>query len=102
MQNLERVNQLNKMFSLENSGSNFKRLDNQLNAENLGYQNSSNETIYKGSNFINDSLKSVDQIFEENGLNFEVVKRDLFSKNELGEMIPIKNYQAFCHVNTVK
>jgi len=97
MQNLERVSQLNKMFSLENTGSNFQRLDNQLNAENLGYQNSSNETIYKGSNFIKDNLKSVDEIFEENGLNFEVVKRDLFFKNELGEMIPIKNYQAFCH-----
>jgi len=75
-----------------------KNLENQLNAEKSGYQNSSNETIFKGSNFIDDSFKKdLNIIWKENELDFKAVRRDLFFKNEKGEFIEIKDYQAICH-----
>ena len=75
-----------------------KNLENQLNAEKLGYQNSSNETIFKGSNFIDDSFKKdLDIIWKENELDFKAVRRDLFFKNAKGELIKINDYQAICH-----
>ena len=49
-------NQLENTLSISNEQFS-KNLENQLNAEKLGYQNSSNETIFKGSNFIDDSFK---------------------------------------------
>ena len=50
-------NQLENTLSISNEQFS-KNLENQLNAEKLGYQNSSNETIFKGSNFIDDSFKN--------------------------------------------
>ena len=45
---------------------NFLTQNNQLTAENLGYQNSSNETIFKGSKFIDDVFKEdLDIIFKK-------------------------------------
>ena len=90
-------NQLENTLSISNNQFS-KNLNNQLNAELSGYQNSSNETIYKGSNFIDDSFKkNLDIIWKENELDFEAVRRDLFFKNESGEMIKINDYQAICH-----
>ena len=90
-------NQLENTLSISNEQFS-KNLNNQLNAEKLGYQNSSNETIFKGSNFIDDSFKSdINKIWIDNGLDFEAVKRDLFFQNAKGEMIKIKNHQAICH-----
>ena len=43
-------------------------------------------------------LKKIsDIIWKENELDFEAVRRDLFFKNEKGEMIKINDYQAICH-----
>ena len=90
-------NQLENTLSISNQQFS-KNLENQLNAEKLGYQNSSNETIFKGSNFIDDSFKKdLDIIWKENELDFNAVKRDLFFKNANGEMIKINDYQAICH-----
>ena len=90
-------NQLENTLSISNEQFS-KNLNNQLNAEKLGYQNSSNETIFKGSKFIDDSFKNdLDIIWKDNGLDFEAVRRDLFFKNEKGEMIKINDYQAICH-----
>ena len=90
-------NQLENTLSISNQQFS-KNLENQLNAEKLGYQNSSNETIFKGSNFIDDSFKKdLDIIWKENELDFEAVKRDLFFKNANGKMIKINDYQAICH-----
>ena len=90
-------NQLENTLSISNEQFS-KNLENQLNAEKLGYQNSSNETIFKGSNFIDDSFKKdLDIIWRENELDFEAVKRDLFFKNANGKMIKINDYQAICH-----
>ena len=90
-------NQLENTINMD-SDQFSKNLNNQLNAEKLGYQNSSNETKFKGSNFIDDSLKTdLDIIWKENELDFEAVKRDLFFKNKKGEMIKINDYQAICH-----
>ena len=90
-------NQLENTINMD-SDKFSKNLNNQLNAEKLGYQNSSNETKFKGSNFIDDSLKTdLDIIWKENELDFEAVKRDLFFKNKKGEMIKINDYQAICH-----
>ena len=90
-------NQLENTLSISNQQFS-KNLENQLNAEKLGYQNSSNETIFKGSNFIDDSFKKdLDIIWKENELDFEAVKRDLFFKNANGDMIKINDYQAICH-----
>ena len=90
-------NQLENTLSISNQQFS-KNLENQLNAEKLGYQNSSNETIFKGSNFIDDSFKKdLDIIWKENELDFKAVRRDLFFKNEKGELIKINDYQAICH-----
>ena len=72
-----------------------KNLNNQLNAEKLGYQNSSNETIFKGSNFIDDSIKTdLNKIWIDNGLDFDAEKTSLFYKGINGEMIEVKDHQA--------
>jgi len=90
-------NQLENTLSISNEKFS-KNLENQLNAEKLGYQNSSNETIFKGSNFIDDSFKKdLNIIWKENELDFEAVRRDLFFKNAKGELIKINDYQAICH-----
>ena len=64
---------------LENTFINSSNLEqNNLVAQNLGYQNSSNETLYKGSKFIDDVFKDdLDLIFENHGLNFEAVRTPL-------------------------
>ena len=73
-------NQLENTLSISNEQFS-KNLENQLNAEKLGYQNSSNETIFKGSNFIDDSFKKdLNIIWKENELDFKAVRRDLFFK----------------------
>jgi len=90
-------NQLENTLAVSNQQFS-KNLENQLNAEKLGYQNSSNETIFKGSNFIDDSFKKdINIIWRENELDFKAVKRDLFFKNAKGELIKINDYQAICH-----
>ena len=90
-------NQLENTLSISNEQFS-KNIENQLNAEKSGYQNSSNETIFKGSNFIDDSFKKdLNIIWKENELDFKAVRRDLFFKNEKGEFIEIKDYQAICH-----
>ena len=90
-------NQLENTINMD-SNQFSKNLNNQLNAEKLGYQNSSNETIFKGSNFIDDSFKKdLNIIWKENELDFEAVRRDLFFKNKKGELIKINDYQAICH-----
>ena len=90
-------NQLENTLSISNEQFS-NNINNQLTAEKLGYQNSSNETIFKGSKFIDDTFKNdLDIIWKENELDFEAVKRDLFFKNAKGEMVKIKDYQAICH-----
>ena len=90
-------NQLENTLSISNEQFS-KNLENQLNAEKLGYQNSSNETIFKGSNVIDDSFKKdLNIIWKENELDFKAVRRDLFFKNGKGELIKINDYQAICH-----
>ena len=90
-------NQLENTINMD-SQQFSNNINNQLTAEKLGYQNSSNETIFKGSKFIDDSLKTdLDIIWKENELDFEAVKRDLFFQNKKGEMIKINDYQAICH-----
>ena len=87
-------NQLENTLSISNEQYS-KNLNNQLNAEKLGYQNSSNETLFKGSNFIDDSFKSdINKIWIDNGLDFKAVKAPLFYKGTNGEMIEVKDHQA--------
>ena len=87
-------NQLENTIAMD-SNQFSKNLNNQLNAEKLGYQNSSNETIFKGSNFIDDSFKSdLNKIWIDNGLDFDAEKTSLFYKGINGEMIEVKDHQA--------
>ena len=87
-------NQLENTINMD-SQQFSKNLNNQLNAEKLGYQNSSNETIFKGSNFIDDSFKSdLNKIWIDNGLDFEAVKTPLFYKGINGELLEVKDHQA--------
>ena len=87
-------NQLENTINMD-SDQFSKNLNNQLNAEKLGYQNSSNETKFKGSNFIDDSFKSdLNKIWVDNGLDFDAEKTSLFYKGINGEMIEVKDHQA--------
>ena len=87
-------NQLENTITMD-SDQFSKNLNNQLNAEKLGYQNSSNETIFKGSNFIDDSFKSdLNKIWIDNGLDFDAKPTSLFYKGINGEMIEVKDHQA--------
>ena len=87
-------NQLENTITMD-SDQFSKNLNNQLNAEKLGYQNSSNETIFKGSNFIDDSIKTdLNKIWIDNGLDFDAEKTSLFYKGINGEMIEVKDHQA--------
>ena len=87
------LNQLENNF--KNSSSQFTAQNNQLVAENLGYQNSSNETIYKGSNFIDDVFKDdLNKIWIDNNLDFEAIKTPLFYKSTSGELIEVTDHQA--------
>ena len=92
-------NQLENTLSISNEQFS-KNLNNQLNAEKLGYQNSSNETLYKGSNFIDDTFKNdLDIIWKENGLDFEAVRTPLFYKGINGELLEVKDHQAIINSN---
>lgn len=87
-------NQLENTLSISNEQFS-NNINNQLTAEKLGYQNSSNETIFKGSKFIDDTFKNdLDIIWQQNGLDFEAVKAPLFYKGINGELIEIKDHQA--------
>ena len=87
------LNQLENSF--KNSTSQFSQQNNQLVAENLGYQNSSNETIYKGSKFIDDVFKDdLNKIWIDNNLDFEAIKTPLFYKTTSGELKEVTNHQA--------
>ena len=87
------LNQLENNF--KNSSSQFSAQNNQFVAENLGYQNSSNETIYKGSKFIDDVFKEdLDLIFKKHNLDFEAIRTPLFYKSTSGELIEITDHQA--------
>ena len=50
-------NQLENTLSISNEQFS-KNINNKLTEEKLGYQNSSNETIFKGSKFIDDTFKN--------------------------------------------
>ena len=85
--------QLNNTFN--NSNNQFSQQNNQLVAENLGYQNSSNETIYKGSKFIDDVFKDdLNKIWVENNLNFKAIPTPLFYKTTSGELKEVTDHQA--------
>ena len=87
-------NQLENTINMD-SQQFSNNINNQLTAEKLGYQNSSNETIFKGSKFIDDSLKTdLDIIWKNNNLDFEAVRTPLFYKGINGELIEIKDHQA--------
>jgi len=87
------LNQLENSF--KNSTSQFSQQNNQLVAENLGYQNSSNETIYKGSKFIDDVFKDdLNKIWIDNNLDFEAIKTPLFYKTTSGELKEVTDHQA--------
>jgi len=87
-------NQLENTINMD-SAQFSNNINNQLTAEKLGYQNSSNETIFKGSKFIDDSLKTdLDIIWKNNNLDFEAVRTPLFYKGINGELIEIKDHQA--------
>ena len=87
-------NQLENTLSISNEQFS-NNINNQITAEKLGYQNSSNETIFKGSKFIDDSLKTeLDIIWKQNGLDIEAVKAPLFYQGTNGEMIEVKDHQA--------
>ena len=87
-------NQLENTLSISNEQFS-NNINNQLTAEKLGYQNSSNETIFKGSKFIDDTFKNdLDIIWKNNGLDFEAVKAPLFYKGVNGELIEVKDHQA--------
>jgi hypothetical protein len=85
--------QLTNTFN--NSTSQFSSQHNQVVAENLGYQNSSNETIYKGSKFIDDVFKDdLNKIWTENNLDFDAIKTPLFYKTTSGELKEVTDHQA--------
>ena len=87
-------NQLENTLSISNEQFS-NNINNQITAEKLGYQNSSNETIFKGSKFIDDTFKNdLDIIWKNNGLDFEAVKAPLFYKGTNGELIEVKDHQA--------
>ena len=87
-------NQLENTLSISNEQFS-NNINNQITAEKLGYQNSSNETIFKGSKFIDYSLKTdLDIIWKQNGLDFEAIKAPLFYKGTNGELIEVKDHQA--------
>jgi len=87
-------NQLENTINMD-SQQFSNNINNQLTAEKLGYQNSSNETIFKGSKFIDDTFKNdLDIIWKDNGLDFEAVKAPLFYKGTNGELIEVKDHQA--------
>ena len=87
-------NQLENTINMD-SQQFSNNINNQLTAEKLGYQNSSNETIFKGSKFIDDTFKNdLDVIWKNNGLDFEAVKAPLFYKGTNGELIEVKDHQA--------
>ena len=81
---------------LENTFLNSSNLEqNNFVAQNLGYQNSSNETLYKGSKFIDDVFKEdIDLIFKKHNLDFEAVRTPLFYKSTSGELIEVTDHQA--------
>ena len=81
---------------LENTFLNSSNLEqNNLVAQNLGYQNTSNETLYKGSKFIDDVFKEdIDLIFKKHNLDFEAIRTPLFYKSTSGELIEVTDHQA--------
>lgn len=94
MQNqLELINSLNRSFNISNEES------NKTTAEKIGYQNSSNETIYKGSKIITPD-QTIDEIWKSNNLDFKAKKSELFYKDQNGELKEVKDYQAIINNNT--
>tara|TARA_R100001163_G_scaffold61093_1_gene50810 strand:+ start:34 stop:1128 length:1095 start_codon:yes stop_codon:yes gene_type:complete len=94
MQNqLELINSLNRSFNISNEES------NKTTAEKIGYQNSSNETIYKGSKIITPD-QTIDEIWKNNNLDFTAKKSELFYKDQNGELKEVKDYQAIINNNT--
>jgi len=95
MQNqLDLINSLNRSFNISNEET------NKTTAEQIGYQNSSNETIYKGSKIITPD-QTIDEIWKNNNLDFKARKSSgLFYKDHNEELIEIKDYQAIINDST--
>ena len=94
MQNqLELINSLNRSFNISNEET------NKTTAEKIGYQNTSNETIYKGSKIITPD-QTIDEIWKNNNLDFKAKKSELFYKDQNGELKEVKDYQAIINNNT--
>ena len=92
-------NQLNFINSLEKSFNISSEESNKTTAEKIGYQNSSNETIYKGSKIITPD-QTIDEIWQSNNLDFKAKKSELFYKDQNGELKEVKDYQAIINNNT--
>jgi len=94
MQNqLELINSLNRSFNISNEES------NKTVAEKIGYQNTSNETIYKGSKIITPD-QTINEIWKSNNLDFKAKKSELFYKDQNGELKEVKDYQAIINGST--
>jgi len=94
MQNqLELINSLNRSFNISNEET------NKTTAEKIGYQNTSNETLYKGSKIITPD-QTIDEIWKNNNLDFKAKKSELFYKDQNGELKEVKDYQAIINNNT--
>ena len=90
---LDLINSLNRSFNISNEES------NKTTAEKIGYQNTSNETIYKGSKIITPD-QTIDEIWKNNNLDFKAKKSELFYKDQNGELKEVKDYQAIINNNT--
>ena len=89
-------NQLENTINM-NSQEFSKNLNNQLNAEKLGYNNSSNETIFKGSNFIDDSFIAVSGVNTEKFLvPYKYISKPIINCG-LVNIIIVVHHTIFCN-----
>jgi len=92
-------NQLNFINSLEKSFNISNEESNKTIAEKIGYQNTSNETLYKGSKVVTPD-QTIDEIWKTNNLDFKAKKSELFYKDQNGELKEVKDYQAIINGST--
>jgi hypothetical protein len=96
---LKMQNQLNFINSLEKSFNISNEESNKTIAEKIGYQNTSNETLYKGSKVVTPD-QTIDEIWKTNNLDFKAKKSELFYKDQNGELKEVKDYQAIINGST--